>query len=277
MQNTKVLLVEDNLINQRVAKHMLVSLGYEVSIANHGAEAISILENTVYDIVLMDCQMMEMDGYTATKIIRDQTSKVLNHNVPVIALTAFTSLYNREACLAVGMNGYIEKPVRKNILKEVLEKFTTRQHAEEKKSNASMTIRILPNQTFTIQLHSGRFVEVENISIKLVSPDSFDCHDWNIRQEYFLEKVSQAIVGNLGEISAPTIVCGLECLECGVLPQFLVSCKLISDPIEATYCESSLCAAFFTNGEVFSQSLHQILGDNFKAISWEDNALDYDN
>ena len=248
MQKTTVLLVEDNLINQRLAQHLLVSLGYEVSIANHGAEAVKILENTVYDLILMDCQMMEMDGYTATKIIRDQTSKVLNHNVPVIAITAFTSSYNREACLAVGMNGYIEKPVRKNVLKEVLEKFTIQQSADEKKNKVPKGIRILPNQTFTIQLSTGRFVEVENISIKMVSPDSFDCHDWNVRQDYFLEKVSSAIMVNLGETLGSTIVCGLEYLATGVLPQFLMSCKLISAPIESTYCESSLCAGFFING-----------------------------
>ncbi len=88
MGETRVLLVEDNVINQRIAKHMLVSFGYSVDVAHHGAEAVTVLEKSIYDLVLMDCQMLEMDGYTATKIIRDPASSVLNHDVPIIAFTA---------------------------------------------------------------------------------------------------------------------------------------------------------------------------------------------
>ena len=111
MAEKKVLLVEDNVINQRVAQHMLASLGYQVDVANHGAEAITILEKSLYDLVLMDCQMLEMDGYTATKIIRDPASRVLNHNVPVVAITAFTVLYNRETCFAVGTRFVLDAAV----------------------------------------------------------------------------------------------------------------------------------------------------------------------
>ena len=276
MGEIKVLLVEDNIINQRVAQHMLASLGYLVDVANHGAEAITILEKSSYDLVLMDCQMLEMDGYAATKIIRDPASRVLDHKVPVIAITAFTTLYNREACFAVGMNDYIEKPVRKNILKEVLEKYINPEPVEETTPVAPLGLRVLPHQTFTIQLASGRFVEVENISIKMVSPDTFNCHDWNSRKDFFLENVSKVVTANLGETTGPTLVCGLECLETGVLPQFLISCKLVSDPMQNTNCESLLLAAFFANGGVFNQSLHQILEDVFKWIVWETVAQDYD-
>ena len=278
MREIRVLLVEDNVINQRVASHMLTNLGYLVDVANHGAEAITILEKSLYDLVLMDCQMLEMDGYTATKIIRDPASRVLNHNVPVIAITAFTTLYNREACFAVGMNDYIEKPVRKNILKEVLEKYLTHteESVEEEIDLAAKGLRVLPHQTFSIKLVSGRNVEVENISIKMVSPDTFTCHDWNSRQEYCLENVSKVVMANLGETAGPTQVCSLEFLETGLLPQFLISCKLVSDPMVNTNCESLLLAAFFANGGIFNQPLHQILEDNFKLIAWEKIARDYD-
>ncbi len=277
MADVTVLLVEDNVINQRVAKHMLASLGYRVDVAQHGAEAITILEKCVYDLVLMDCQMLEMDGYTATKIIRDPASRVLNHTVPIIAITAFTTLYNREACFAVGMNAYIEKPVLKNVLKEVLEKFLNKTVLEEKQGILFPREHLNPRpQSLTIQLASGRIVEVESNHIKMVSPDSFNCHDWNIRQDFFLDNVKKAIRVNLGETAGPTIVCGMERHETGVLPPFLISCKLVSDPLVSTFCESMLLVGFFAEGDVFTQSLQQIFETNFKWISWERVAQDYD-
>jgi len=76
-----------------------------------------------YDLVLMDCQMPEMDGFEATAIIRDTSSGVFNHEVPVIALTANAQQEDRERCLAAGMNDYLSKPVKKDELAAVLEKW----------------------------------------------------------------------------------------------------------------------------------------------------------
>lgn len=111
-----LLLVEDNPVNQKVAAHMLKKLGYSVDLAADGAEAIKTLERNSYDIVLMDIQMPNVDGFQATKIIRNPQSKVKNHDVPIIALTAHAMNGDRENCLAEGMDDYISKPIQPQAL-----------------------------------------------------------------------------------------------------------------------------------------------------------------
>ena len=107
----RVLLVEDNRVNQRVALHMLRRLGYDVVCADDGIQAIARLTRERFDLVVMDCQMPEMDGWDTTRVIRDRASAVLDHDVPVIALTANAFSEDRERCLAAGMSDFIPKPV----------------------------------------------------------------------------------------------------------------------------------------------------------------------
>ena len=116
----RLLLVEDNFVNQRVAVYMLNKLGYEVDVALHGREAIGMLGNFDYDLVLMDCQMPEMDGFEATRTIRDRTSSVLDHEVPVIAMTANAFPEDRARALACGMNDFLAKPVDRTVLAGML-------------------------------------------------------------------------------------------------------------------------------------------------------------
>ena len=119
-----VLLVEDNPINQMVAQKMLEKLGLKADVANNGAEAVKVLSETAYDLVLMDCQMPEMDGFDATREIRKQAVKALNDKpLPVIAMTANVMSGDRERCLEVGMDDYIGKPVQVDKLEEVLRKW----------------------------------------------------------------------------------------------------------------------------------------------------------
>jgi len=124
-QSPRILLVEDNVINQKVAQHILNALGYSVYVAINGFEAVRALELIHCDLVLMDCQMPVMDGYEATAEIRNVNSKVLNHNIPIIAMTANAMSGDRETCIAAGMNDYLAKPVKKNILAETLERWLT--------------------------------------------------------------------------------------------------------------------------------------------------------
>jgi len=105
-----VLVVEDNAINQMVVANMLQNLGLAVRTANNGVEALELLERNNFDLILMDCQMPEMDGYQTSYHIRRDQRPVLA-NIPIIALTANAMLEDRERCLAAGMNDYLSKPV----------------------------------------------------------------------------------------------------------------------------------------------------------------------
>lgn len=119
----RLLLVEDNFVNQRVAVYMLAKLGHQVDLARHGREAIDMLSKSVYDLVLMDCQMPEMDGFEATRIIRDPASTVLDHEVPVVAMTANAFPEDRARAIASGMNDFLAKPVDRLVLADMLEKW----------------------------------------------------------------------------------------------------------------------------------------------------------
>jgi CheY-like chemotaxis protein len=124
-RNARILLAEDNITNQVVAKAILGRLGYKADTVANGIEAVQALELINYDLVLMDCQMPEMDGFEATALIRDSGSKVLNHDVPIVAMTAAAITGDREKCLASGMNDYISKPLYKNELAQILGKWLT--------------------------------------------------------------------------------------------------------------------------------------------------------
>jgi len=119
----RVLLVEDNFVNERVAVYMLTKLGHQVDVARHGREAIDMLGKAGYDLVLMDCQMPDMDGFEATRVIRDPSSAVLDHDVPVIAMTANAFPEDRARAFACGMNDFLSKPVDRSVLAGMLDKW----------------------------------------------------------------------------------------------------------------------------------------------------------
>jgi signal transduction histidine kinase/DNA-binding response OmpR family regulator len=114
--NVEVLVVEDNEINQSLMKHLLGSWQIRLAIASNGAEAIEMLQHKKYDVILMDIQMPEMDGYTATQIIRNE----LKLTTPIIAMTAHALAGEREKCLGYGMDEYISKPVREQELRGLI-------------------------------------------------------------------------------------------------------------------------------------------------------------
>ncbi|RMH47028.1 MAG: PAS domain S-box protein [Gammaproteobacteria bacterium] len=114
----RVLLAEDNPVNQKVAMAMLKKFGADVVVAENGHEAVAAAEKTPFDIILMDCQMPELDGYEATMNIRAGHGP--NRRTPIIALTAHAMAGDRDKCLSVGMNDYLAKPVSQTALQEVI-------------------------------------------------------------------------------------------------------------------------------------------------------------
>ena len=122
-RTARILLAEDNIVNQQVALSILRKMGLHAHAVANGAEAIQSLEEFPYDLLLMDVQMPEMDGFEATKIIRDPRSAVLNHNIPILAMTAHAMQGDREKCLTAGMNDYLSKPVSPKTLAEKLDQW----------------------------------------------------------------------------------------------------------------------------------------------------------
>ena len=122
-QKVRILLAEDNIVNQKVATKFLDKLGYTADVVSNGKQALAALSEHPYSIVLMDCQMPEMDGYEATGAIRDPNSTVLNHKVPVIAMTANAMKGDREKCIHAGMDDYLTKPIKPQTLNDMLEKW----------------------------------------------------------------------------------------------------------------------------------------------------------
>jgi PAS domain S-box-containing protein len=118
----RVLVAEDNPVNQRIAAAMLAKLGHQVDLVASGRAAVDAAQLVRYDVVLMDCQMPGMDGWEATATLR---SIPATRSVPVIALTASATTEVREACLRAGMDGYLSKPVRVDELREAIEAVTT--------------------------------------------------------------------------------------------------------------------------------------------------------
>lgn len=153
VSGSKILLVEDNLQNQEIATEFLKKANINIVLANNGKEALDILkENFEFDAVLMDCQMPIMDGYEATKHIREIEKFV---NLPIIAMTANAMQGDKEKCISVGMNDYISKPLDFNKFYEVLSKWV-------KVSNPIEQISRFETNTDDIKIDK---LEIEGINI----------------------------------------------------------------------------------------------------------------
>jgi len=126
LQKIKVLVAEDNSMNQRLVKHLMRSWSLDHCMVNTGEEAVEELKRNSYSIVLMDIQMPYMDGYTATSIIRNE----LRLDVPIIAMTAHAMVGEKEKCLQLGMNDYVSKPIKETVLYNIIARHA--QHIPEK-------------------------------------------------------------------------------------------------------------------------------------------------
>jgi CheY-like chemotaxis protein len=199
---------EDNLINQKVAQALLIQMGHKVDIAINGQEAIKALEATSYDLVFMDVQMPEMDGLEATRIIRDKTSSVRNHLIPIIAMTASAMKGDREICLEAGMNDYITKPISPERVSQSLERWSKIKGGDEddKSTTNSGEADMIFNKSKLLERVGGD----EDICLEILStfltdlPSRLEAMEdaYNRENMEVLKREAHTIKGAAGNISA---------------------------------------------------------------------------
>lgn len=131
----RVLIADDNPVNREVAAGMLRKLGFECGLAADGREAVEMHRTGEYDVILMDCEMPELDGLQATKLIR--SSEQPDRRTPVIALTAATAQEERERCLAAGMDDFLSKPIRPQVLQDVMARWLPATPTSSQQSDAT--------------------------------------------------------------------------------------------------------------------------------------------
>lgn len=119
-----ILVAEDNEMNQKLIATILKKSGYNFKLAQNGVQALEMYQNETFDLVLMDCQMPEMDGFVATEMIRQFEKEKSNHRTPIIALTANAMVGDRERCLKKGMDDFLTKPFRMKDILGLIERWT---------------------------------------------------------------------------------------------------------------------------------------------------------
>jgi signal transduction histidine kinase/DNA-binding response OmpR family regulator len=179
----KILLVEDNAVNQKVAKRFLERLGCTVHLASNGADAVDAFKQEKVDLILMDLQMPVMDGFTATRHIRDH--EAFRSHVPIVALTANAMVGQHERCLAAGMDGFLTKPLDQSRLRETLVRFLSG-------DSATVEVRALSAEAIAA-LTEGTTAEV----IDLAKFDEVTGGDGDFAQELI-----GAFISSCGEIGA---------------------------------------------------------------------------
>lgn len=155
-----ILLAEDNYTNQQVAIGILHKLGLQADVVTNGLEALQVLKNKSYDLILLDVQMPEMDGIEVAKHIRDLNSEVINHHVPIIAMTAHAMAGYKSQCLEAGMNGYISKPISPLVLADEIKKWLEgdNQNSQVDTSNIHIIDANIQNPT-TCTFDEAEFLE----------------------------------------------------------------------------------------------------------------------
>jgi len=162
-----LLVVDDNVMNQSLMKHLLEQRGLSFTIVSNGVEALEVLQVNSFDAILMDIQMPQMDGYTATRHIREE----LKLQIPIIAMTAHAMAGEREKCISHGMNEYISKPINEELLFRLISRFV----GEKPVLELSPTASIAPARYQTIDLSYMKTISKGNLKYEKTVTEQFIC------------------------------------------------------------------------------------------------------
>jgi len=157
LESLKILLCEDNILNQKLAKSVIDNFGFELDIAENGQAGIDLLLKNNYDLVLMDLQMPVMDGYQTTQYIRNE----MNSNIPIIAMTAHSLVGEQKRCYDSGMNGYVPKPFKQQVLLEAIKSVMSKDvvNVMKRKIDLSYLNEMASGNPNFIQEMIGLFIE----------------------------------------------------------------------------------------------------------------------
>jgi two-component system sensor histidine kinase/response regulator len=230
----RILLVEDNAVNQKLASRMLQKLGADVHLAVNGLEALEALRAADFDLVLMDCQMPLLDGYETTRRLRQPSEGTRNPKIPVIALTAHALATDRAKCLAAGMNDYLTKPIDAGRLRQALGRATAAsiEHAgagpmnEKLFDQAGLLVRTGDDEEFARELIS---LFVTSAAETLGRIKSLSALKENLGA---LRQLAHSLKGSAGTVAATVVAARAAELE-----------RSASDP-EALAAIESLVAAY---------------------------------
>ncbi len=203
LQHCRILLVEDNRINQEVARHILAEFGINIDVAADGVEALQSLklseQATPYDLILMDCQMPRKDGYQATKEIRAGGGGAKHKNVPIIAMTANAMKGDKEKCLQAGMDDYLSKPISQESLKTKLLLWY------KPEAKAALTINQPNNATELINTEEDNNLEEQTASENYIIWDKEALLKRVNQKEEMMQKLLQLFIDEI-----PTLITAHE-------------------------------------------------------------------
>ena len=206
-KESNILLVEDNLTNQAVVKGLLENLGLQCDIAKHGIEALKILnmKNKQYDLILMDCQMPQMDGYETTQNIREAKAGNNNIKIPILAMTANVMQGDREKCFSFGMDDYLAKPINALKFEEKLRKWLLGQASEKVHKEEEITLEIWNKEDALARCANSPSILYKITRVFLEdTPKQFKKLQKAVEEEIFddIQLFSHSIKGSAGNLGA---------------------------------------------------------------------------
>jgi two-component system sensor histidine kinase/response regulator len=246
MQKLRALVADDNKLNQQVAKLLLEDLNLEVEVVENGMEAVATFESDLFDIVFLDCQMPELDGYAAARIIKKLQEQRETH-IPVIAMTANALEGSKADCLAAGMDDYIAKPIEPVELEKILrnwskdpEKISTITQRLNTSQNISIRLNSIPSEPMIeIETLASRFSETNYKQLLTMFADTASDEVATMQDHlgntdyHSVRSAAHSFKGACGTICAPILASTLQELEAAASQSDVTQCETLLTRLEA--------------------------------------------